>query len=106
MKKPKTPPEFKILRKAFRDKKRHLLLEYMEDKKINKFITKMNSKYLHWDEFVHRIPPNNASKELIWLLMKFNRNSTSMELNINDEKEFLFKFNILDTMQQKLHKLI
>lgn len=104
MKLPKKPPEYRKIRKTLSNENKSLMFEYMDDEKINEFITDMNSRYLHWDEFTYRTPPNNANKELIWMLMKFNRNSTSLRLKISDEKGFLFLFNILDDMQQKLHK--
>jgi len=104
MKLPKKPPEYKKIRKTLSKKNKSLLFEYMDDKEINEFITDMNNRYLHWDEFIYRTPPNNADKALMWMLMKFYRNSTSLKFNLSDEKDFSFLFNILDDMQRKLHK--
>ena len=76
----------------------------MGNKEINAFIKEMNNRYLHWDEFVYRTPPNNADREIVWTLMKFNRNSAAKKIKISNEGEFSFKFNLLDNIQQKLHE--
>ncbi len=101
MKKPRIPPKSKELIELFENKD---VINYMTNKEITGFINEMNRRYLSWDELIHRPTPNNANKELIWMLMKFNRNSTKKKLPICDEKGFSFEFNITDSIQQKLHE--
>lgn len=104
MKKPKCPPPQKRLKEIIKGKNNQSLFDYMTNKEINSFVKEMNNRYLHWDEFIYRTPPNNADKELVWLLIKFNRDATAKKIKINEESEFILKFNLLDSMQQKLHE--
>lgn len=103
MRKPKIPPKTEEITKRFSNSDTKIY-KYISDKEVNTFIKEMNRRYLHWDEILYRKTPHNINHEIAWLLIKFNRSSASKDLIISTRKGFQFKFNILDSIQEKLHE--
>lgn len=62
-------------------------------------------KYLHWDELLHRTPPQGYSHKTWWLNLKMARLSQSVAIPLADEKGQHFQFNIPSEAHALLHEL-
>jgi len=101
MKLPRKSPEFKELLKKVPTVDK--LIAYITSGDTFKFNN--TSNYIHWDNLIHREPPNNLSHEEWWFLLKNNRRSNAKQLPIKDKKSSPFSFIVNDYMTEQLHKI-
>ncbi len=102
MKLPTNPPPIDEILKNESNKKE--LSEYLKRQDILDFASKINDRYLYWDEFRYRPHPKKTKPELLWALIKFTRNYGITPLKISSIKNFTFKYNVTKTTSHKLHE--
>lgn len=97
MKLPEKPPE--ITGKSIIE-----ALDYLTNEKLNQLIKDANDKYLYWSEFKYKVSFDEIEPEILWGLVKLNRNLSAEKLKISDIEGFEYKYNLTPTTQQKLHE--
>ena len=103
MKVPVNPPGIDEILKNESNKKE--LAEYFKRQDILDFASKINERYLYWDEFRYRHHPKKTKPEPLWALIKFTRNYRINTLKLSSIKNFTFKYNITEPTTHKLHEL-
>jgi Fic family protein len=94
---PRDPPKYKW------DTKKFMKLSKRED--VWSFIDHANSKYLYWDEMIHRPPPEDVDEETLWMMIQFIRGLNSKKIKINGNDELSFRLSITDWAEEQLHFL-
>lgn len=79
-----------------------VLSKYVGRKDVIDFVTEANNKYLHWDEFRRRKMPEGADAEVVWLFANLSR-QLGMRPFILWRDGPIFRYNITDTISEKLH---
>jgi len=101
MKKPRVPPNINQLLKNEKNKK--IFYDYLRQESILEFISKMNSKYLHWNELLYQPFPKDSNPEIIWALMKFIRRRETISIPLKQNKDFIFKYKLISDFFEKSH---
>ncbi|WP_026208593.1 Fic family protein [Catelliglobosispora koreensis] len=60
------------------------------------------ARYLHWDEFRYKTPPKNVSTEAWWFAVKIARMGTQRKLDLKDNANKPFVFNLPDVVLQDI----
>jgi len=102
MKIPTNPPGIDEILKNESNKKE--LAEYFKRQDILDFASKINERYLYWDEFRYRPHPKKTKPELLWALIKFTRNYEINTLKISSIEKFTFKYKTSEHVLHKLHE--
>ncbi|MFH1638419.1 MAG: Fic family protein [Candidatus Woesearchaeota archaeon] len=102
MKYPKIPPDRKSTLRGKSVKTE--IFKYMGRADVREYINSVNQRYLFWEELIHRSHPPKTKLELLWQLIKFNRNSNIKSISISKAKDFTFKYTITDAISHKLHE--
>ena len=76
------------------------IISMIADPKIQKFITKYNRDYLHWDELRHRELPMEAEK--MWVLLKSAR---MLQAKMFDFGGWTFQYVLTGETLRRLHLL-
>ena len=79
-------------------------LDYLKNEKFNQLIKDANDKYLYWSEFKYRVSFDEIEPEILWRLVKLNRNLSAEKIKISDVEGFEYKYNLTPNTQQKLHE--
>ncbi len=97
---PKTPPDLlKLLSKIGSDKEKFLEL-------MRTVSSRINGKYLHWDELLHRTPPDELSHEEWWFGIKTARIASASQLPLlADKNGNQFNYNLVDPIPELLHEI-
>lgn len=97
---PNSPPDLiKLFSTIGSDKKK--LLELMRTAS-----SRINGKYLHWDDLLHRTPPDELSHEEWWLGIKTARISSANHLPLlADKNGNQFSYNLVDPIPELLHEI-
>ncbi|MDD3247312.1 MAG: Fic family protein [Methanosarcina sp.] len=74
--------------------------KFLHEDKIAELAHRYNERYLHWEELKHRKLPLNPV--IVWNLMKVSRELKAKSLEFGD---WIFKYNLIDEFQEKLHIL-
>ena len=74
--------------------------KFLHDDKIAELAHGYNERYLHWEELKHRKLP--LDPVIIWNFMKISRELKARSLKFGD---WVFKYNLIDEFQEKLHIL-
>ena len=74
--------------------------KFLHDDKIAELAHRYNERYLHWEELKHRKLP--LDPVIIWNFMKISRELKARSLEFGD---WVFKYNLIDEFQEKLHIL-
>ncbi len=74
--------------------------KFLHEDKIAELAHRYNERYLHWEELKHRKLPLNPV--IVWNLMKVSRKLKAKSLEFGD---WIFKYNLIDEFQEKLHIL-
>jgi len=98
MKKPTTPPEFRVL---FQDIEKGRFPEILS--KVPSPLVK--GRYLHWDELRYRTPPEGLTHEEWWLGLKWHRTSPSKPIPLSDTTGGSFEYSQPDVVLQSLHEI-
>ena len=102
MKIPTNPPPIDEILKNESNRKE--LAEYFKRQDILEFTSKINERYLYWDEFRYRPHPKKTKPELLWALIKFTRNYEISTLKISSIEKFTFKYKTSEPLLHKLHE--
>ena len=95
MKIPATPPDLsEILLEVSREDPSFLIGARPVDDK---------GRYLHWDEMLHRKPPEGLSHQRWWLSTAFARRSMARELPLIGTNGHPFRFSNVDAAQKLVH---
>ena len=95
MKIPATPPDLgELLVEATKDDPSFLIGARPVDD---------TGRYLHWDEMLHRQPPEGLSHQRWWLSTAFARRSMARELPLIGTNGRPFRFSNVDAVQQLVH---
>ncbi len=97
MKIPESPP--KILYNKIADG-----LKYLKNDSYNQLIKEAINKYLYWSEFKYKPGSGQIEPEVLWTIVKLNRNLSAEKIKISDITGFEFKYNLTPDIQQKLHE--
>ena len=100
MKIPKSPPDLA-----------NLIATISSDK--DKFVSLMrtvfplvNGKYLHWDDLLHRTPPEGLNHDEWWLGLKLARNASANQLPLLvDKNNVPFSYSLVDPIHEWLHEI-
>lgn len=65
----------------------------------------VGSKYLHWDELLHRAPPEGLSREEYWCGIKLQRNQLFKEIPLRDKTGRPFQYTLVDPVPEALHHI-
>ncbi|MFA5104091.1 MAG: Fic family protein [Candidatus Margulisiibacteriota bacterium] len=78
-----------------------------ENKEILKYIKRMtSSEHLYWDTFRYKEPsPEGYSKEELWFIIKYIRETQSVRTSIKDKNSGYFSWIKLDYFEQLFHEL-
>ncbi len=100
MKIPKSPPDLKTLfANISSDSEKFLDL-------MRTVSPHMNGKYLHWDDLLHRKPPEGLSHEEWWLGLKMARTASANQLPLLVDKNSIpFSYNLVDPIPEWLHEI-
>ena len=100
MKIPKSPPDLKTLfANISSDSEKFLDL-------LRTVSPNINGKYLHWDDLLHRNPPEGISHEEWWLGIKMARNASANQLPLLvDKNNIPFSYSLVDPIPEWLHKI-
>ena len=74
--------------------------KFLHDDQIAGLVRKYNERYLHWEELKYRKLPQDPI--IIWNLMKISRALEEKSLKFGN---WIFKYNLIDEFQEKLHIL-
>ena len=74
--------------------------KFLHDDKIAELVHRCNERYLHLEELKHRKLP--LDPVIIWSFMKISRELKARSLKFGD---WVFKYNLIDEFQEKLHVL-
>ncbi len=74
--------------------------KFLHEDKIAELAHRYNERYLHWEELIHRKLP--LDHVIVWNLMKMSRELKAKSLKFGD---WIFKYNLIDEFQEKLHIL-
>jgi Fic family protein len=74
--------------------------KFLHDSQIAELAHRYNERYLHWEELKHRKLP--LAPVIVWNLMKVSRELKAKSLEFGD---WVFKYNLIDEFQEKLHIL-
>jgi Fic family protein len=86
------------LKKAFSDNQKTAISDFI------KLITK--PEYLYWDKMQYKEPaPQMLSREALWVIVKFFRESVSLKTVIKDKKGVFFTWSKLDYFEEFFHDL-
>ena len=97
MKIPESPP--KILYNKIAD-----ALKYLKNDSYNQLIKEAINKYLYWSEFKYKPGFGQIEPEVLWTIVKINRNLSAEKIKLSDIAGFEFKYNLTPDIQQKLHE--
>ena len=97
---PESPPDLnKLISEASSDEKK--LIELMRTVSLS-----INGKYLHWDDLLHRNPPEGISHEEWWLGLKMDRISSAKQVPLLvDNNSIPFSYNLVDPIPEWLHEI-
>ena len=101
MKKPREAPTFASLLSK---------LAYNDSRNFAELFSKLpvvtaNDRYLHWDELLHRLPPEGLKHEQWWLLLKSGRQSQRQLISLKDKSGAAFSYVLLPPVPQTLHDI-
>ena len=74
--------------------------KFLHDDQVAGLVHEYNERYLHWEELKHRKLPHDPI--IIWNLMKISRELEAKSLKFGN---WVFKYNLIDEFQEKLHIL-
>jgi len=74
--------------------------KFLHDDQVAGLVHEYNERYLHWEELKHRKLPQDPI--IIWNLMKISRALEAKSLKFGN---WVFKYNLIDEFQEKLHIL-
>ncbi|WP_410509548.1 Fic family protein [Methanosarcina hadiensis] len=74
--------------------------KFLHDSQIAELVHRYNEKYLHWEELKYRKFP--LEPIIMWNLMKVSRELKAKSVKFGD---WVFKYNLIDEFQEKLHIL-
>ncbi|AGF98465.1 Fic family protein [Methanosarcina mazei] len=74
--------------------------KFLHDGQIEEITHRYNERYLHWEELKHRKLP--LDPVTVWNLMKLSRELKAKSIKFGD---WVFKYNLIDEFQEKLHIL-
>ena len=97
---PKSPPDLeKLFAEVSSDKDKFLGL-------MRTVSSLVNGKYLHWDDLLHRTPPDGIIHEEWWLGIKSARNTSAKQVPLLvDKKREYFTYNLVDPIPELLHEI-
>jgi len=98
MKIPETPP--KITHTNLSE-----ALRYLKDETFQPVIKKAISSYLYWSDFKYKNSTDQIEPEILWTIVKLNRNLNAETIKISDVPGFEFKYNLTSNILQQLHEL-
>lgn len=96
MKKPLSPPDFKV------DKDFHRWVGAALDAAPGPAIA---GRYLHWDELRHRTPPGKLTPEQWWFALKVRRRSAYLRLPCLDRDGKPFQYALVEPIPRDLHEI-
>lgn len=66
----------------------------------------VNGKYLHWNDLLHRTPPEGLNHEAWWLGIKLTRIASQSQVPfLVDENKQSFKYSLVDPIPELLHEI-
>lgn len=74
--------------------------KFLQDDQVAGLVHEYNERYLHWEELKYRKLPQDPI--IIWNLMKISRALEAKSLKFGN---WVFKYNLIDEFQEKLHIL-
>ena len=97
---PKSPPDLKTLfANISSDSEKFLDL-------MRTVSPHINGKYLHWDDLLHRTPPEGLSHEEWWLGIKLARITSQKQVPfLVDKSRGLFTYTLVDPIPEMLHEI-
>ena len=73
---------------------------------VRTFSPLVNGKYLHWDDLLHRTPPEGLSHEEWWLGIKLARITSQKQVPfLVDKSRGLFTYTLVDPIPEMLHEI-
>ncbi len=99
MKKTNIPPEPHIHEK---EEKLKEFVSLQSDPELQKYVSHLNQKYVHWDEMRHYIHPKGLQGETVWGLLKLSRWVQYRQLVFGNTA---FRYVITDDILKNLHIL-
>jgi|SRR5665648_61344 len=97
MKTPESPP--KITQDKFHEAIRHL-----HSDTCRQLIKKALDKHLYWSKLKYMQIDDTMDPEILWTIVKINRNLNAEKIKISEIEGFDFKYNLTTNIQQQLHK--
>ncbi len=66
----------------------------------------VNGKYLHWNDLIHRTPPDGLNHDVWWLGIKLARTASKEQVPflVDKSKEF-FAYSLVDPIPELLHEI-
>ena len=65
----------------------------------------VDGEYLHWDDLLHREPPNGIRHEDWWNVLKHRRRAMYSKVPLEDKQGLPFVFCVFDSILKSLHEL-
>ena len=100
MKIPKLPPDLKeLISRVSSDNEKFIEL-------MRTVSSRVNGKYIHWDNLLHRTPPNGLTHEEWWLGLKMARIAAANHVPLLiDKGRSPFSYNLVDPIPEWLHEI-
>ena len=100
MRTPKQPPDIADLFMTFNTDQEKFL------KLMQSASSGTSADYLHWDDLLHRTPPDELSHEEWWLGLKMARISSANQLPLLLDRDGVqFNYNLVDPIPELLHEI-
>ncbi len=99
MKLPENPPNLSLAEEVGQEK----LGEIVKNEKFISLIKMANGRYLYWDKFKYRVPPELVSPRLAWSYLKFTRETQARSISLKDQTDQYFNYWLPDKIQEDLH---
>lgn len=97
MKKPKTPPDYWELIASMDS-------DWLSVQK--QFPIETDGSYFHWDEVIHRQPPEGLRREQWWAAIKYRRRALHKKLiGMSDKQHHYFRYAEVDPIPERLHEI-
>ncbi len=78
------------------------LFKYLTNESLNQLIKEAISKYYYWSDFKYKFNSDQINAELLWKIVKINRDLSAENITIGGR--YTFKYNLTINTQQKLHE--
>jgi Fic family protein len=99
MKKPESPPDL-----GLNQLDAETLLKLMENQQLSRRLAETDRDYPYWDSFKYKVQSLPFPPRLLWMINKFSREKTMVDIRIGESNAYAFRYNITGSTLKHLHE--